>query len=272
MSASCAGKSDKTESPAGWHVLPVTATGSMNGDLEVEKGFKFPLPSNVVGYSLFKSIGAPDLPNDVSLELRCWITPDDSNEAKLVDQRILDYQETQSWIGWKSFPLNSPASKVSKIRVNVTGLREGTPLTDIIGEVVPYSSSQGFRFCSDRPQTAFYLAQRAAAAAIALIGTVKDMVMIPMQLAFPMFFQCPPLILVPAAVVVFAWHSHGLYAAVQAIALGSIAFAAGLLSLPLTSRHRSPSFLAPLQSSCDSHLPQFLVRCTNVLICQYELP
>jgi len=256
MSASCAGKSDKTEIPAGWHVLPVTETGPWSCRyLEVEKGFKFPAPSNVVGYALFKSKEDPDLPNDVSLKLRCWITPDGSNEAKLVDQRILDYQETQSWIGWKSFPLKSPASKVSNIRVNVKGLRKGTSLSGDIG------SSEGFRFYSDRPQTAFYLAQRAAAAAIALIGTVKDMVMIPMQLAFPICVQCPPLILVPAAVVVFAWHSHGLYAAVQAMALGSIAFAAGFWSLPLTSRHRSPSFLAPLQSSCDSHLPQFLVRC-----------
>jgi hypothetical protein len=254
MSASCAGKSDKTEIPAGWHVLPVTETGSMSGYLEVEKGFKFPAPSNVVGYALFKSKEAPDLPNDVSLELRCWITPDGSNEAKLVDQRILDYQETQSWRGWKSFPLNSPASKVSNIRVNVKGLREGTPLTDIIGKVVPYSSSKGFRFCSDRPQTAFYLAQRAAAAAIALIGSATDMVMIPVQLAFSMCFAFPPLLLVPAAVVYFAWHALGLDAAVKAMALGSIAFAAGFLSPPLTSQHRSRSLLAPLQSSYDSHL------------------
>jgi hypothetical protein len=36
MSASCAGKSDKTEIPAGWHVLPVTATGLMNGNRSME--------------------------------------------------------------------------------------------------------------------------------------------------------------------------------------------------------------------------------------------
>ena len=241
MSASCAGKSDKTEIPAGWHVLPVTETGPWSCRyLEVEKGFKFPAPSNVVGYALFKSKEDPDLPNDVRLQLRCWITPDGSNEAKLVDQRILDYQETQSWIGWKSFPLKSPASKVSNIRVNVKGLRKGTSLSGDIG------SSEGFRFYSDRPQTAFYLAQRVVNAAIARRVSAMDMVVMLVFLLFGL-----------------AWYALSLKAVVDAIALGSNAFAAGLLSPPLTSRHRSRFLLAPLQSSCDSHLPQLLVHRMN---------
>jgi hypothetical protein len=275
MSASCAGKSDKTEIPVCWHVLPVTETGPWScGYLEVEKGFKFPVPSNVVGYALFKSEEAPDLPKKIKLQLRCWITPDGSNEARLVDERILENQETQSWIGWKSFPLVSPASNVSNIRVNVKGFRKGTSLS---GEV---RSSEGFRFYSDRPQTAFNLAQRAVAAVIALMGSATDMVMILAHKSFWMiagiFLSCPPLLLVPAAVVYFPWHVlgldaavyfpwhvPGLDAAVKAMALGSIAFAAGLLSPPLTSRHRSRSLLAPLQSTCDSHFPQLLVRRMN---------
>jgi hypothetical protein len=255
MSASYGGKSDKTEIPASWHVLPKRENGSHYRYLEVEKTFKFPVPSNVVGYALFKPKGAPDLPNDVSLELRCWITPDGSNEARLVDERILDYQETQSWSGWKSFPLDSPASKVSNIRVNVKGLREDIPLSDI-GDI---SSSEHFRFYNDRPQTAFYLAQRAVAAAIDVIGTAKNVVMIPARLTISICSAYPPLLLVPAAVV----YLLGPYAAVKAMALGSAAFIAGLLSPPLTSRHRSRSLLAPLQSSCDSHLSQLLVRYMN---------
>ena len=224
MSASCAGKSDKTEIPAGWHVLPVTETGPWSCRyLEVEKGFKFPAPSNVVGYALFKSKEAPDLPNDVSLELRCWITPDGSNEAKLVDERILENQETQSWIGWKSFPLVSPASKVSNIRVNVKGFRKGTSLSGDIG------SSEGFRFYSDRPQTAFYLAQRVVNAAIARSVAATDMGVILVFLCFILLFG-------------FAQYALGL----DATAFGNIAFAAGFLSPPLTSKHRSYSLLAPL--------------------------
>ena len=72
-------------------------------------------------------------------------------------------------------------------------------------------------------------------------------------------FACPPLLLVIAAVV----YLFDPYAAVDAMALGIIAFAAGLLSLPLTSRHRSSFLFAPLRSSCDSHLPQLLVRRMN---------
>jgi hypothetical protein len=223
MSASCAGKSDKTEVPAGWQVLPVTETGPWScGDFEVEKGFKFPAPSNVVGYALFMSKEAPDLPKNVRLKLRCWIDQD-GFKAKLVDERILYYQETQSWRGWKSFPLVSPASEVSNIRVNVKEMRKGTSLS---GEVRP---SEGIRFYSKRPKTAFYRAQRAVADAIARSVAATDMGVILVFLCFILLFG-------------FAQYALGL----DATAFGNIAFAAGFLSPPLTSKHRSYSLLAPL--------------------------